>query len=31
MIGVIFVMEIKPGHKEHLVEAQKEHGHWLQR
>jgi len=26
MFGAIFVMKIKPGHKEHLIEALKEHG-----
>jgi len=26
MVGAIFVMKIKPGHKEHLIEALKEHG-----
>jgi hypothetical protein len=31
MIGAIFVMKIKPGHKEDLDEVLNEHGHWLQR
>ena len=26
MVGIIFVMKIKRGHKEHLIEALKEHG-----
>ena len=26
MFGGIFVMKIKPGHREHLIEALKEHG-----
>ena len=26
MFGAIFVMKIKPGHREHLIEALKEHG-----
>ncbi len=26
MVGAIFVMKIRPGHKGHLIEALKEHG-----